>query len=255
MSLDVILSLLDQLADPLDWLVRLVNIAGFAIGIIALSRRRRRRIVASFFGGKVVKIWIGTRNIKGRVVYDAADLAAAQSLEQFLARFEVKVNYGEISEDSVPLMGHGQIVIGGPKLSTHIAAKIKEDPNIEFLNRSGEWLLYDKVDRAEYPASDDSDPSSQDYGYLARIPLSTSSGRSFLSIAGVHAPGTAIVVEHICDFQVVNRLARQYGRGSFSGIITGTHRLRPLLVLSTDEVAMRRWFRSRRSKSVGVGNE
>lgn len=233
--------MLELIAYGLDWVVRLVNITAFSLALFAFVHRQiRRRTVQRFFGGRTVTTYFPMRNLNGRSAIDEADLAATRLLDGFLRRYGIRMQQEFIREDGhVDLDRDGLIVICGPKTSELIRRTMERDDAVSFTSDGEHWHLTDHDTGTAYYSPRDIRGENADVGYLSRAERSRVSPRTFLSIAGIHSQGSAIVVHHLCHYPVVKRLYKDFKREPFSAIMSGGYESEPLTIVDTEEVVSR----------------
>ena len=233
----------DAIAWWLDWVVRLVNVATLGVGLVTFATvAHHRRVVRRFFGSRSIEVCVPARRLSGRVAVDEADLLALQTLTAFLTRYRVKVRNRFIAPDGTfPLSGDGQVVVCGPKSSQIIARAMASDPSSCFAQDGDSWVLQDVQEGRSHPSPMDGEQTDADMAYIGRVHRAGRPDQRFLAVAGLHAPGSAVAVDHLCDYRVVRELDRLYRGSAFSAIVTGEFRRDPLQVLTTEIVVSRSW--------------
>lgn len=232
---------LELWAEVLDWIVRVVNIVAFVLASFAYFRWYvRRRTVQKFFGGKSLITCFPARNLSHRTVVDEADLVAAQKLARFLGKYGIEVHHELIQPDgNIDLDRDGLVVICGPKTSTIIRRVMERDDVIRFEHDEAYWYLADQSKTKNYYSLRDTEGLNADIGYISRTERSAASSKKFLSIAGIHAQGSTIVVDHLCNYRVIKSLVKRYRNGSFSAVIGGSYEPSPMTILDTREILSR----------------
>ncbi len=228
---------LEFLADQLDWLGRIVTflaVAGAAFGW--LRKRYKRAVVCDFFGGSSITTYFPLRELDGRSAIAEADFTAAHHLSTFLSKHGVSVQYRFVDVDGdIDLSETGIVAICGPKSSRLVAEALKRDSAIQFSrDENGHYALVDRETGERHRSAQDIDHASADIGYLARNETAPGSQSTFISVAGIHAEGSAAVIKHLCD-----DLHKRTRDSLFSCIISGKFRSTPFKVTSTEEKLLR----------------
>lgn len=231
-----------EITVALEWAVRcaaaMVIVAGLAV---ALWRRRKRNVVRSFFGNDSVTAYFPSTTLDGNTTIAEADFAAAHKLSSFLATFDIDVQFKFISPDSrIDPDDKGVIAICGPKSSDTIARAFERDDAVRFQQHGNGYVLMDLRKGQVYRSRRNVEGSDSDIGYLARNYFGPGTTNTFISIAGVHAEGSAIVVSHLCDFDTLKTLHRKTKKSPFSSVIGGEYRPDPLTVISSHLLTLHR---------------
>lgn len=154
-----------------------------------------------------------------RPVLAAEDFAAAQRLGDLARSYKLEPSFEHVPiGGEIDLNREDMIVICGPRLSSHVAGVLAQDPSICFERaEDGPWTLRDRETGIAHRSGMDSDPSTNsDVAYLGRLPRPDGQGL-IMVLTGIHPQGTLGVV-HL----IVNDLAdlyRQAGTDRFSVLL------------------------------------
>lgn len=231
---------LGALNDSLNWLSHAIAITSIVGGAWSWLRRRGfRRRVQKFFGGSHVTIALPMRELENRRVVAEPDLIATSLLSEFLRKAGIHVELDYVNPDgSVDLTIDGLVVICGPKTSTMVYDAMQHDPTLTFHKKGGRWVISDTIKNQDYVSPiDDGDPAS-DTAYLARAVRREGSTQTFISIAGIHAQGSALAVSHLTNKRNFRALERATRGKLFSAAISGEFSDEPLRPVETHELAM-----------------
>ncbi|GAA2182034.1 hypothetical protein GCM10009847_26010 [Leucobacter tardus] len=229
----------------LDWLARAGTVIALVSWIIVFVRRRVRRTrVQRFFGGGRVDVLLPLRTLDDRAAVSVPDFMTGLALQRFLTKFGVDIRFRFLRpEDSLHLETPGTVVVCGPKNSPEVNAAMRRDPVLAFSEDARGWTLEaagvryrSKSDAGEAHGADDATHS--DIGYLSRTVerIGGDSERVVIWIAGVHAPGSAIVADRLCRTRSIRRARRLAPSGRFSAVIGGTYSANPLRVRTSQKL-------------------
>lgn len=227
---------IEILASALDWAARM----GTAIAIlVAVARwmqlKLRRRIVHNFFGGNIVTTYFPLRVMGGRNVIAEPDFLAAQKLSAFLAKFGITARFKFLQEgDHIDSTDPGIVAICGPKSSQMVKDALLRDAAVHFVTDTGDYCLQEQVDRKRiFKSPRDVTGELGDVGYLARNTIAINSEKTFISVAGIHAEGSACVISYITNYRNLRALYKRTTGSLFSAIISGKYLKHPLQVTAT----------------------
>ncbi|MGQ4495532.1 hypothetical protein ACUH95_00750 [Dermabacteraceae bacterium P13101] len=260
---------IEFLGNLLDWgdrLALLVTGPAIIFGFWhKISTWRKRRVVQEFFGGKSIEVYFPLRELEGRNAVAEADFDAAHNLAAFLGRHEIDVDFGFVRPDEKVDWhrdGRGVVAICGPKSSKLVGEALARDEAINFCTEDDgseggkpKYYLKDIVDgRCYYSRMDCCGKDSEegcdkcaasgcgkdsDIGYCARNQVFSGSDKKFISIAGVHAEGSAVVVNYLCDYRNLKSLHKDTRAKLFSCIVGGGYSKSPLRVTASKRIALR----------------
>lgn len=226
------MELITFLAGVIDWGTRVAAVFALSGTILReLWKRQQRRIVRGVFGGSEVTTYFPLRTLEGRSAIAEADFQAANQLSAFLAKYGVTVTFRFITNATrINFDRTGVVLICGPKSSEAVERALAEDDCISFLQESGRYVLVDHIEQKKFSSRRDIHEFPSDVGYLARHRESSKKRRSFISIAGIHAEGSAIVVDYLCDMKNLRELYKKTNNSLFSAVVGGTYKSDPLEV-------------------------
>lgn len=226
-------------ADSVDWLDRGILILGIASWLIAAAVTQiHRRRVREFFGGKFIRIVLPLRLLGGRRVVSEPDFLAASTLRLFLEKSKIDVEYSFVDPDGfVALNEGGTIVICGPKSSPIVAEAMATDPHLHFEKDDDHWHIRDSVNNKSFTSLMDSTGEKCDCAYIARSVRREGAAHTFISIAGIHAEGSAIASDFLASRRRIGRLQRKTKGQLFSLAISGEFTTDPLEIVSFHELA------------------
>lgn len=229
------------LASVLDWVGRIVTVAAL-VGTFGrwIYKRHQRHVIERFFGGTSVTTYFPLRILEERSAIAEADFVAAHQLSAFLAKYRISVNFKFVDPTGrLDLTDSGIVAICGPKSSNLVKRALQRDDKITFKQVEGNhYALIDHVTQTCYASPRDSKQEEKDVGYLARNQIAPGSETTFISIAGIHAEGSAIVVAHLCNYRNLRSLYRATKSSLFSCVIGGEYRPDPLTVTSSARLAL-----------------
>lgn len=208
--------------------------------IITLWRRHlHRKTVKQFFGESSLSIYLPLRHLEDRIVVDEADFTAAVELRRFLekSRVQAEFNFVDIN-GKVDLTSSGLVVICGPKMSTAVSAAMSSDEKLVFEEQGGTWQIRDAVKGNVHRSPMDSGEQDGDIAYLARSVRRPGVTQTFISVAGVHAPGSAGAVHYLCNRKRLRRLHRLTRNKSFSAVIECEYLRNPLRITYSNIIAL-----------------
>lgn len=186
------------------------------------------------FGGKQVTTYFPLRVLDGRTAIVEADFEAAHKLAAFLARFQVEVNFKFIEPGGrIDFTDPGLVAICGPKSSPVVADALRRDTAASFAKDDYGYVLQDHIKGRIFRSRRDVHNEKSDIGYFARNETGPGSGHRYLSIAGIHAEGSAVVVKYLCEYKNLRSLHKQTKRALFSAVVGGTYQTEPLSVEGT----------------------
>lgn len=228
--------------ESVDWLARAVTaVTVLSVCARLIWKRRTRRMVKRFFGASRVTTCFPMRVLEGRRAIAEADFEAATLLSGFLAKHGVEVDFSFVSDEhGLSRTAPGLVMICGPKSSALVAEAVQRDPVLRLGEDGDAWSVTDLVSGEVFRSPRDVHGSRADIGYLARSGRSPGAGPGHLSIAGVHAEGSAVVVRHLCSVRTLRSLSKRASGKAFSAVFAGQYSERPFEVLKTEEVAFRR---------------
>ena len=154
-----------------------------------------------------------------RPVLAAEDFSAAQRLGDLARSYKLDPSFEHVPiGGEIDLNREDVIVICGPRLSSHVAGVLAQDPSISFERaEDGPWTLRDRETGVAYRAGMDSTPkTNSDVAYFGRLPRPDGQGL-IMVLTGIHPQGSLGVV-HL----IVNDLAdlyRQVGTERFSVLV------------------------------------
>ncbi|MEY9969554.1 uncharacterized protein YjiS (DUF1127 family) [Streptacidiphilus sp. MAP12-16] len=154
-----------------------------------------------------------------RPVLAAEDFAAAQRLGDLARSYKLDPSFEHVPiGGDIDLNREDLIVICGPRLSSHVAGVLAQDPSIQFERApDGPWTLRDQETGTAYRSGMDSTPATNsDVAYLGRLPRPDGRGLVMV-LTGIHPQGTLGVI-HL----IVHDLADLYekvGTGRFSVLV------------------------------------
>lgn len=154
-----------------------------------------------------------------RPVLAAEDFSAAQRLGDLARSYKLDPSFEHVPiGGEIDLNREDMIVICGPRLSSHVAGVLAQDPSISFERaEDGPWTLRDRETGVAYRAGMDSTPkTNSDVAYFGRLPRPDGQGL-IMVLTGIHPQGSLGVV-HL----IVNDLAdlyRQVGTERFSVLV------------------------------------
>lgn len=238
--------------------------------IVFSRRRIRRYRVQSFFGGDRVDVLLPLRTLDGRTAVSEPDFMTGLELQRFLTRFGIETRFRFLRpHDPLRLDTPGTIVVCGPKNSDEVRDAMRRDPVLAFEEDARGWTLEgggvryrsksdaaaalnesavrgDSSTRAESaglgePTTPPGERPSNagtagdtrsDIGYLSRTleAVDDDPERVVVWIAGVHAPGSAIVADRLCRTRSIRTARSLAPEGRFSAVIGGTYSEDPLTV-------------------------
>lgn len=238
----------------LDWLAYVVSLYAIPGWIITIWRRHlHRKTVREFFGGRSLSIYLTLRYMDGRQVVDEADFIAAVELRKFLERSRVQAEFSFVDTDGkVNLASSGLVVICGPKMSTDVSTAMSADKVLVFEERGGTWQIRDTIEGKTYRSPMDSGEQDGDIAYLARSVRRSGVTQTFISVAGVHAPGSAGAVQYLCNRRRLRRLHRLTRGRLFSAVIECDYERRPLRVTHSDLITLKIGTEPRRAPRPGT---
>lgn len=228
-------------ADLVDWIERVLTIGTLLIALGRWTHRvNQRHVVQSFFGGRTIKTYFPLRTLENRTVIAEADFLAAQHLAEFLSKYRIDVEFDYVAPDGIiNLTQPGIIAICGPKSSPMIADALSHDDAIHFSQiDAGDYVLDNLKTGKRYSSMHDTAGTSADIGYLARNAITPGAKSTFISIAGVHAEGSVIIVRHLCSYRTIKTLHNKTKGKLFSSIIGGLYQCEPLKVTDTRLIAL-----------------
>ncbi|MFC0582986.1 hypothetical protein [Micrococcoides hystricis] len=114
---------------------------------------------------------------------------------------------------------------------------LDRDEAVRFRVANNDYVLDDLVENKTFRSRRDFDGVEADIGYLARHAIDPETDRSLISIAGIHAEGSAIVIRHITDYRRLRALQKSARDTLFSAIIGGQYQANPLQVTSSKVLA------------------
>lgn len=208
--------------------------------VITLWRRHlHRRTVKQFFGEDSLSIYLPLRHLEGRIVVDEADFIAAVELRRFLekSRVQAEFNFVDIN-GKVDLTSSGLVVICGPKMSTAVLTAMSSDDKLVFEEQGDTWQIRDTVKGKVHRSPMDSGEQDGDIAYLARSVRRPGVTQTFISVAGVHAPGSAGAVHYLCNRKRLRQLHRLTRNKSFSAVIECEYLRNPLKITYSDIIAL-----------------
>lgn len=234
------MDLLEFSADLLDWLSRIVTFAAIVGGLGQWAwKRHQRRTVQQFFGGQCITTYFPLRVLDGRTAIVEADFEAAHKLAAFLARFQIEVHFKFIDPGGrIDFTDPGLVAICGPKSSPVVADALRRDTAVSFVKGEDGYALEDRIDGRLFRSRRDVHNEKSDIGYFARNETGPGSGHRYLSIAGIHAEGSAVVVKHLCDYKTLRDLHKKTKGSLFSAVVGGTYQTEPLCVEATKLLAL-----------------
>ncbi|MBD8021866.1 hypothetical protein [Brevibacterium gallinarum] len=233
---------MDAISEAFDWVSRTVAIVTVVTVIWRFIRfRGRQRVIAKFFGSRAITICLPRRELSNRSAIVEADFVAAKTLELFLQSFKIRVDYSFVEPDgTIDLQAPGLVVICGPKSSNVVAKALNNDSAFSFQQQGEHWTIFDHTTKSTYYSRSDTKGQQSDIGLLSRAHVAAHSRKTFLSLAGVHAEGSAVMAEHLCDYRTLKRMMKRSRRHMFSAVIADTYNVDPLRVTSTQELVFRK---------------
>lgn len=100
------------------------------------------------------------------------------------------------------------------------------------------WRIRDSVKNTLYQSLQDTTGENCDSAYVARSVRRAGAETTFISIAGIHAEGSAIAAEHLASRRTIARLQKRTKRRLFSLALSGEFSKDPLEVVSSHELAL-----------------
>lgn len=195
-----------------------IAVAGWGAGV--WRRLAHRRTVRRFFGGDDLTVYLPLRSLGGRLVVDEADFQASVKLVREVIGPGVETRFRFVTpEGDADLGSDGLVVICGPKSSRDVARVMESDPRLRFAEEDGVFTIRDLEHDRIYCSPIDMGEPHGDIGYLARGVRRSGVTSTFVSIAGVHAPGSAGVVHWLSDRRNLRRLYRKTRNRLFSSVI------------------------------------
>ncbi|BCJ61006.1 hypothetical protein Jiend_44280 [Micromonospora endophytica] len=157
--------------------------------------------------------------IKSRPVVAIEDMTAAQRLGDLARSFGLEPSF-----ESIPVGGEidlnrpNLVVICGPRISTHVAQVLAQDPTLQFERADdGPWTLVDRTTGEVYRSGQDQKPHSHwDVAYLGRLPRPDRKG-SLVVFTGIHPPGSLGVVQLLCTR--IGELYNEVKTAHFSALV------------------------------------
>lgn len=207
----------------LTWLSHFIALSSIATaGYQWLTRFSSRKRVQKFFGASNITIVIPMRLLEKRRVIAEPDFVAASLLAEFLKAAKMDVTFDYVNPDgSIDLSTEGLVVICGPKKSSLVAKAMDHDPSLRFHESEGHWKISERQGSQEFQSLLDHGETESDTAYVARAPRRPGSRQTFVSIAGIHAQGSAIAVAHLTDKHKFKKLAQNVGGDLFSMVVSG----------------------------------
>lgn len=233
--------LIPVLADIIDWVSRIVTIVSIigSLSYFSISKYRKK-IVASFIGSNHCKIYFPLRHLDGRRAIAEADFHAAEKLSSFLQSYGLTVEFRFIDPSSnCNNFPNGSIVICGPKSAPSIKNILDLNTEVNFTFDDSHYCLLDNISGIRYFSRKDLHGRDSDIGYLARNITIKSSRFTVISIAGIHAEGSAIVADYLSRYSNIKRLYKDSKNKLFTAIIGGDYSIDPFIVRSSDLVFKR----------------
>ena len=171
---------------------------------------------------------------------DEADFLAAVELRRFLTESGIDAEFRFVDTDGeVDLTAPGLVVICGPKMSSAVSAAILSDEQLAFEERGDSWHIREKTGNLLYRSPMDSGEGDGDVAYLARTVRRPGLTRTFISVAGIHAPGSAGAVHYLCNHKRLRRLHRRTKDKLFSAVIESDILRRPLRVTHSQLLSLK----------------
>lgn len=165
---------------------------------------------------------------------------AAVELRTFLTKSGINAEFRFVdTEGKVDLAAPGLVVICGPKASSAVSAAISGDEHLLFEKGEATWQIRDAQANLIYRSPLDSGEQDGDIAYLARAVRRPGVIRTFISVAGVHAPGSAGVVHYLCNHKRLRRLHRRTKNRRFSAVIQCDFLQHPLRITHSQLLALR----------------
>lgn len=224
------------LADIVDWIARAGTVLGLGSWLIYFIRRRIiHRQVTAFFGGRSVDVFLPRRTLNGREVIAEPDFVAGLELYSFMSRHGVTVHFRFLSHyDQLHMTTPGAVVICGPKSSSTVARLLHRDPVLDFRENDGEWALIDSATHRAFRPKRNADGQDSDIGYLSRTSEDDGASRhTVVWVAGIHAPGSAVVASWLSRPASLRKLHKRTKYGPFSAIVSGDFTTAPMTVINT----------------------
>lgn len=229
-------------AESIDWIARVITLSGLLAWLSDRGQRLwRRKVIQSFFGGESVEVVIPMRILEGRTVVSEPDFCAVNQLSGFLGRHGIDVSVSFVSPSGeVDLHRPGLAVICGPKSSGTVAEAMENGGDLVLEMVEGNWTIIDLATGKHFDSPMDTSSEDQkpmkvrgDLAYVALLRPSAASDRTFLSIAGVHAEGSAGAVDYLCDVKNMRRLQKAAGGQRFAAVISSEFTDSPFSVKSS----------------------
>ncbi|MEB4613062.1 hypothetical protein [Leucobacter sp. M11] len=229
----------DAPATVLDWFARIGTLIALGSWLTHVTRTRlRNRAVRRFFGGTEISLVLPLRTLQGRTAVAEPDYLAARTLETFLATRGIRCETRFVGpEEPLSLGPGGHLLICGPKSSADVAERMSRDPRLRFTHRADGWRIVTRDTGLSYRSRNDSTGEDSDIGYLSRTREAAVGGdRTVVTIAGVHAQGSAIVAAQLAGVRPIRGLLRRARGSGFSAVIGGSYAEHTLRVLDTAEL-------------------
>lgn len=184
-------------------------------------------------------IYLPLRHLEDRIVIDEADFTAAVELRRFLEKSRIRAEFNFVDINGrVDLTSSGLVVICGPKMSTDVSRAMSSDDKLVFEEQGDTWQIRDTVTGEVYSSPMDSGEQDGDIAYLARSVRRPGVTQTFISLAGVHAPGSAGAVHYLCNRKKLRRLHRLTRNKIFSAVIECEYLRNPLRITYSDIIAL-----------------
>lgn len=169
---------------------------GLTRGRISQIRKDAPATERAFFGVGPIDIATPTRKSDDRPsgVVALEDAEAARIMTDLLRSLAFETRPVTIPLDGKWSPMHEAVVICGPKSSDASAAMLAGDPNLNFHEVDGRWVIEDRASGHCFTSPMDDGTDDEDVAYIGRI---THERRTMLLIAGVHALGSVGAAAHL----------------------------------------------------------
>ena len=156
-----------------------------------------------------------------------------------MEKAKIEVEYSFVQPDGfVKLHDGATVVVCGPKSSHIVAQAMASDPHLHFEKGEDHWRIRDSVKNTLYQSLQDTTGENCDSAYVARSVRREGAETTFISIAGIHAEGSAIAAEHLASRRTIARLHKRTKGRLFSLALSGEFSKDPLEVVSSHELAL-----------------
>ena len=112
------------------------------------------------------------------------------------------------------------------------------DPHLHLEKGEDHWQIRDSVNHTVYQSLQDTTGEKCDCAYVARSVRREGAETTFISVAGIHAEGSAIAAAHLVSRRTMAKLHKRTKGRMFSLTLSGEFSTDPLEVVSSHELAL-----------------